>query len=117
MLIKRTTLAALAIAMAVTPAASAKVAVDPPSTTASQAAAQVSTDGSRYAEIAAQRETIANRHWQLAENRPVVALSAPVSDGFDWHAALVGGVTPIVLLVLALLARPVLRRRYTAIAS
>jgi hypothetical protein len=111
MQVKRTIAAALVIAATATPAASARVAMEPGTTSVKQHRVEAPRDSSRFAEMAVLRDAIRNRQLQQAENAPVRALVRSDGDGFDWTSAAIGATVPVALLLLGLLARPAVSRR------
>jgi hypothetical protein len=117
MQVKRTLAAALVIAAAATPAASARVAMEPGTTAVKQHRAETPGDSSRFAEMAALRDALRDRQLQQADNAPVKALVRADGDGFDWTSAAIGATVPLALLVLDLLARPALSRRRSRLAG
>ena len=114
MQIKRTALAAIVIAAAAAPNASAMVAggVDT-KPVVQQHTVEPAQGSSRFAEELALRKALRNRELPQAESAPVVPLVHTAADGFDWSSAVIGATVPLALLLAGLLARPALTRRRT----
>jgi hypothetical protein len=117
MQVKRTIAAALVIAATATPAASARVAMEPGTTAVKQHRVEAPRHSSRFAEMAVLRDAIRNRQLQQAENAPVKALVPADGDRFDWTSAVIGATVPLALLLLDLLARPAFSRRRSRLAG
>jgi hypothetical protein len=113
MLIKRTALAAIVIAAAAAPNASAMVAGGTGDKPAAQHTAGPAHDSTAFTEELALREALRNRELSQAESAPVVPLVRPDADGFDWPSALIGATVPLALLLAGVAARPALTRRRT----
>jgi hypothetical protein len=113
MQIKRTTLAAIVIAAAAAPNASAMVADGTGNKPAAQHAAVPANDSTRFTEELALREALRNRELPQADSAPVVPLVRPSEVGFDWSSALIGATVPLALLLAGAAARPALARRRT----
>jgi hypothetical protein len=113
MQIKRTALAAIVIAAAAAPNASAVVAGGPGTKPAAQHTAEPAHDSTRFTDELALRKALRNRELPRAESAPVVALVRPGADGFDWSSALIGAAVPFALLLAGVAARPALTRRRT----
>jgi hypothetical protein len=117
MQVKRTSAVALLIAAAVTPVASARVAIEPDIGSVKQHRVQGPQGGSRLAEMAAHREAISTRQWQLANDAPVRTLVRADAEGFDWTSAAIGATVPLALLLLDLFARRAVGRRRSRLAG
>jgi len=113
MQIKRTALAAIVIAAAAAPNASAMVAGGAGTKPAAQPTAELAHDSTRFTEELARRNALRNRELPQAESAPVVPLVHTAATGFDWSSALIGATVPLALLMAGLLARPALTRRRT----
>ncbi len=114
MQIKRTALAAIVIAAAAAPNASAMVAVDRVTKpVVQQHTVESAPDSTRFAEMLALRNALRGREWPQAQSAPVVPLVHSGGDGFDWSSALIGATVPLALLLAGLLAWPALTRRRT----
>jgi hypothetical protein len=113
MQIKRTALAAIVIAAAAAPNASAMVADGAGNKPAAQHTAVPAHDSTRFTEELALRKALRNREVPQAESAPVVPLVRPDADGFDWSSALIGATVPLALLLAGVAARPALTRRRT----
>jgi hypothetical protein len=113
MQIKRTALAAIVIAAAAAPNASAMVAGGAGNTPAAQHAAEPANDSTRFTEELALREALGNRELPQADSAPVVPLVRPYEDGFDWSSALIGAIVPFALLLAGAAARLALTHRRT----
>jgi hypothetical protein len=110
MQVKRTAIAAILIAAAAAPNASAMVAGG----TGDKPAAQPARESTRFTEEQALRKAFRNRELPQAESAPVVPLVRPDADGFDWSSALIGATVPLALLLAGVAARPAVRRRRTS---
>jgi hypothetical protein len=113
MQIKRTTVAAIVIAAAAAPNASAMVADGTGDKPAAQHTAKPAPKSTRFTEELALREALRNRELPRADSVPVVPLARPAADGFDWSSALIGATVPFALLLAGAAARPALIRRRT----
>ena len=113
MQIKRTALAAIVIAAAAAPNASAMVADGTGTKPAAQQSAEPAHDSTRFAEMLALRNSLRGREWPQGASAPVVPLVHPDADGLDWSSALIGATVPLGLLLAGVLARPALTRRRT----
>jgi hypothetical protein len=111
MQIKRTALAAIVIAAAAAPNASAMVAGGAGPKPAAQHTAEPAHDSTRFTDELALRKALRNRELPQVEGAPVVPLVRPDADGFDWSSALIGATVPFALLLAGVLARPALTRR------
>jgi hypothetical protein len=110
---KRTALAAIVIAAAAAPNASAMVPVDIGTQPAAQHTAEPAHDATRFTDEQALRNSLRGRERPQPESAPVVPLVHPAADGFDWSSALIGATVPFALLLAGVLARPALTRRRT----
>ena len=117
MQIKRTALAAIVIAAAAAPNASAMVAGGAGNKPAAQHTAEPAHDSTRFTEELALRKALRNRELPQAESAPVVPLVPTDADGFDWSSALIGATVPFALLLAGVLARPALTRRRTGTST
>jgi hypothetical protein len=113
MQIKRTALAAIVIAAAAAPNASAMVADGTGTSPAAPHTAQPAHDSTRFTDELALRKALRNRELPQAESAPVVPLVHTAADGFDWSSAVIGATVPLALLLAGLLARPAFTRRRT----
>ena len=113
MQVKRTTVAAILIAAAAAPNASAMVADGPGGKPAAQHTAAPAHESTRFTEELALREALRNRELPEAERVPVMPLVRPEAGGFDWSSALIGATVPLALLLAGVAARPALTRHRT----
>jgi hypothetical protein len=113
MQIMRTALAAIVIAAAAAPNASAMVADGVNTRPAAQHTAKPAHEATRFTDELALRKALRNRELPQAESAPVVPLVHTAAEGFDWSSALIGATVPLALLLAGLLARPALARRRT----
>jgi hypothetical protein len=111
MQITRTAIAAIVIAGAAAPNASAMV----PDGTGDKPAVQHATrslgDSTRFSEELALREALRNRELPQRERATFVPLVRSDAGGFDWSSALIGATVPLALLLAGAAARPALTRR------
>ena len=113
MQLQRTALAAIVIATAAAPNASAMVADGTGTKPAAQPTAEPASTSTRFTEERALRKALRNRELVQAESAPVVPLVRADAEGFDWSSALIGATVPLALLLAGLLARPAFTRRRT----
>jgi len=113
MQIKRTALAAIVIAAAAAPNASAMVAGGAGTKPAAQHTAEPAHDSTRFTDELTLRNSLRGREWPQAESAPVVTLVRPDANGFDWSSALIGATVPLALLLAGVIARPALTHRRT----
>ena len=116
--IKRTALAAIVIAAAAAPNASAMVADGTGTKRAAQVTVEPARDSSRFAQERVLRRALKNRELTQAASAPVVPLVQTDATGFDWSSALIGATVPLALLLAGVAGRPALarRRRTSALA-